>query len=78
MTIDWHYVKDEPIPLNGSITWVAVHDNKTGKNKVIKVHNTISNVLLLIDEPVTYYAWAPFDFFYECDLIPAPVYMEEE
>lgn len=81
MIIDWHYTKDKSIPLDGSFVWVATHNNETGKNKVMKVRCDISNiflqsVLLLTNDSVAY-AWAPFDSFYECDIIPAPVYMEE-
>lgn len=82
MMIDWHYIKYENIPLNGRIIWVAVHDNKTGENYVIKVRCGTSNIFLLnvslLTNESVVYAWAPFDSLYECDIIPAPVYMEEE
>ena len=73
MSIDWTYTKTEYLPLTGAIYWVAVHD-ETGNNYVIKMTGTADNTMKVVEEPEKYYAWAPFDIFYECDLIPAPIY----
>ena len=70
--IEWHYVKDEPIPKDGRRVFLARKDPVTGNTYVVVPFYAIDNAdTEVFCKPEEYYAWADFN------LVPPPYPGEE-
>lgn len=69
--IKWHYVKDEPIPRDGSRLFLAHKDPVLGNIRVLPFYAIDTASTVVYCKPEEYYAWADFN-------IKPPKYPVEE
>ena len=69
--IEWHYVKDAPIPKDGRRVFLADRDPRTGDIDIMTFHCVYCSGVTVYDKPKEYYAWADFN------VVPPPYPGEE-
>lgn len=70
--IEWHYVKDTPIPKDGRRVFLAHKDPVLGNIRIVPFYCIDCAGCVVYCKPEEYYAWADFN------VVPPPYPGEEE